>query len=49
MKPNFEIKTLCFNEAIENFLIMDLLLLTYNGDHMICESNPVFLKVIIFL
>ncbi len=32
------------NDKIENFLIMDISLLSYNGDHILCESKPLFLK-----
>ena len=31
-------------EYIENFLICDFILLTYEGDHVFCESKPLFLK-----
>jgi len=44
-KPSFDIKTLCLNEKIDNFMILDIMMLTYNGDHMICDSYPCILKV----
>lgn len=41
---SFDVKTLMLNDKIENFLIMDISLLSYNGDHILCESKPLFLK-----
>jgi len=44
--PNFLIKTIAFKEKIEQFLIIDILLLNYKGDHMLCESHTLILIVI---
>ena len=41
---SFDVKTLMLNDKIENFLIMDISLLSYNGDHILCETKPLFLK-----
>ena len=41
---SFDVKTLMLNDKIENFLIMDISLLSYNGDHILCEIKPLFLK-----
>ena len=31
-------------DFIENFLIFDIVLLSYNGDHVLCESKPIVIK-----
>ena len=41
---SFDVKTLMLNDKIQNFLIMDISLLSYNGDHILCETKPLFLK-----
>ena len=43
-KIKFDVKSLVVKEYIENFLICDFILLTYEGDHVFCESKPIFLK-----
>jgi len=48
IKPCFEVTTICLDEKINNFLILDIMMLTYNGDHMICDSHPCILKVGLF-
>jgi hypothetical protein len=47
-EPVFEIKTIALSDKISHFLIMDLMLLTYKGDHVLCESCPINIKVIWF-
>jgi hypothetical protein len=32
------------NELLNNFLIFDMVLLSYQGDHVICDSTPLILK-----
>ena len=43
-KIKFDIKTICMKDFIENFLIFDIVLLSYNGDHVLCESKPIVIK-----
>ena len=40
----FDIKSLVIKDAIYNFMIFDIMFLTYNGDHVLCDSKPVILK-----
>ncbi len=42
--PSFDIKTIAMKEKIYNILIIDITLLSYKGDHIICESFPLILK-----
>lgn len=37
----FDIKTMCMKDVIENFMIFDIVMLSYNGDHVLCESSPI--------
>ena len=41
---NFDLKSLVIKNNINNFMIFDIMLLTYNGDHVLCDSKPMILK-----
>ena len=41
---NFDLKSLVIKDAINNFMIFDIMFLTYNGDHILCDSKPIILK-----
>ena len=41
---NFDLKSLVIKDSINNFMIFDIMFLTYNGDHILCESKPLILK-----
>ena len=41
---NFDLKSLVIKDIINNFMIFDIMLLTYNGDHVLCDSKPIILK-----
>ncbi len=43
-KIQFDIKSLTMKDILVNFLIFDIVLLTYNGDHVLCESKPIILR-----
>ena len=43
-KIKFDIKTICMKDFIENFLIFDIVFLSYYGDHVLCESKPIIIK-----
>ncbi len=42
-KFQFDIKSF-INETLENFLIFDISLLSYQGDHILCESKPLIIE-----
>ena len=42
---NFDLKSLVIKNNINNFMIFDIMFLTYNGDHVLCDSKPIILKV----
>jgi hypothetical protein len=37
------VKTIALNERIFNISILDITVLSYKGDHMICESHPLLI------
>ena len=41
---NFDLKSLVIKNNINNFMIFDIMFLTYNGDHVLCDSKPIILK-----
>ena len=41
---NFDLKSLVIKNIINNFMIFDIMFLTYNGDHILCDSKPIILK-----
>ena len=41
---NFDLKSLVIKDNINNFMIFDIMFLTYNGDHVLCDSKPIILK-----
>ena len=41
---NFDLKSLLIKNNINNFMIFDIMFLTYNGDHVLCDSKPIILK-----
>ena len=41
---NFDLKSLVIKDTINNFMIFDIMLLTYNGDHILCDSKPIILR-----
>ena len=41
---NFDLKSLVIKDNINNFMIFDIMFLTYNGDHILCDSKPIILK-----
>ena len=41
---NFDLKSLVIKNNINNFMIFDIMFLTYNGDHVLCDSKPLILK-----
>ena len=43
-KIRFDIKSLTMKDVLENFLIFDIVLLSYNGDHVLCESKPIIIR-----
>ena len=44
-QPFFEIKTISMSENIFNFLVFDILLLSYKGDHVLCDTSPITIEV----
>ena len=42
-KFQFDIKSF-INETLENFLIFDISLISYQGDHILCESKPIIIE-----
>ena len=42
---NFDLKSLVIKNNINNFMIFDIMFLTYNGDHILCDSKPIILKL----
>ena len=42
---NFDLKSLVIKNNINNFMIFDIMFLTYNGDHILCDSKPIILKI----
>ena len=40
----FDLKSLIIKDDIKNFMIFDIMFLTYNGDHILCDSKPIILK-----
>lgn len=40
----FDLKSLVIKNNINNFMIFDIMFLTYNGDHVLCDSKPIILK-----
>ena len=42
---NFDLKSLVIKDSINNFMIFDIMFLTYNGDHILCDSKPIILKI----
>lgn len=43
--PCFPIRSIAFSEDIKDLLILDLILLSYKGDHVVCESHPIKLVI----
>lgn len=43
IKPFFEVKTIALNESIFNISILDITVLSYKGDHVICDSHPLLI------
>ena len=43
-KIKFSFKAFGIKDTIENFLIFDIFLLSYKGDHILCESKPLIIK-----
>ena len=41
---NFDLKSLVIKNNINNFMIFDIMFLTYNGDHVLCDSKPIIIK-----
>ena len=41
---NFDLKSLVIKNNINKFMIFDIMFLTYNGDHVLCDSKPIILK-----
>ena len=41
---NFDLKSLVIKDSINNFMIFDIMFLTYNGDHVLCDSKPIILR-----
>ena len=41
---NFELKSLVIKNNINNFMIFDIMFLTYSGDHILCDSKPMIFK-----
>jgi hypothetical protein len=41
---NLDLKSLVIENNINNFMIFDIMFLTYNGDHVLCDSKPIILK-----
>ena len=42
---NFDLKSLVIKNNINNFMIFDIMFMTYNGDHILCDSKPIILKL----
>ena len=42
---NFDLKSLAIKNNINNFMIFDIMFMTYNGDHILCDSKPIILKL----
>ncbi len=40
----FDLKSLIIKDDIKNFMIFDIMFLTYNGDHILCDSKPIILR-----
>mgnify|MGYP007031250963 CR=1 FL=1 len=45
LEPIFDISTVALKDRIDFFLIMDIVLISYKGDHVLCESHPLILCV----
>ena len=41
---NFDLKSLVIKDSINNFMIFDIMFLTSNGDHVLCDSKPIILR-----